>query len=88
MKTLKMAIFQQKMAQKWPSMAKIPNFLYWSYMSMPYEYPVKWNALILLYQGTTSQFIESKTVKITIFQPKMALNGQNSQIFLMDPVML
>ena len=41
-------------------------------MSMPYEYPVKWNALILLYQGTTSQFIESKTVKIAIFQPKMA----------------
>ena len=41
-------------------------------MSMLYEYPVKWNALILLYQGTTSQFIESKTVKIAIFQPKMA----------------
>ena len=57
-------------------------------MIMPYEYPVNWNMLILLYQGTTSRFIESKTVKITIFQPKMALNGQNSQIFLMDPVML
>ena len=25
-KTLKMAIFQPKMAQKWPVMAKIPNF--------------------------------------------------------------
>ena len=55
---------------------------------MPYEYPVKWNTLILLYQGTKSRFIESKTVKITIFQPKMALNGQNSQIFFMDPVRL
>ena len=27
---------------------------------MPYEYPVNWDALILLYQGTTSQFIELK----------------------------
>ena len=55
---------------------------------MPYEYPVNWESLILLYQGTTSRFIESKTVKITIFQLKMALNDQNSQIFLMDPVRL
>ena len=39
---------------------------------LPYRYPVNWDALILLYQGTTSQFIESKTVKIAIFQPKMA----------------
>ena len=29
-------------------------------MIMPYEYPVNWDALILLYQGTTSQFIELK----------------------------
>ena len=55
---------------------------------MPYEYPVHWDALILLYQGTTSQFIESKTVKIAIFQPKMALNGQNSQFFYIDPIWL
>ena len=41
-------------------------------MIMPYEYPVNWNGLILLYQGTTSRFIESKTLKIAIFQPKMA----------------
>ena len=27
-KTLKMAIFQPKMAQKWPVMAKISNFFY------------------------------------------------------------
>ena len=71
-KTLKMAIFQPKMTQKWPLMAKIPNFFYWSNMIMPYEYPVNWNRLILSYQGTTSRFIESKTLKIAIFQPKMA----------------
>ena len=50
-------------------------------MIMPYEYPVNWDALILLYQGTTSRFIESKTLKMAIFQPKMALKSQNSQFF-------
>ena len=55
-------------------------------MIMPYEYPVYWNGLILLYQGMTSQLIESKTLKIAIFQPKMALNGQHSQIFYIDPI--
>ena len=25
---------------------------------MPYEYPVNWDVLILLYQGNTSRFIE------------------------------
>ena len=34
-KTLKMAIFQPKMAQKWPLMAKIPNFFYSSNKTMP-----------------------------------------------------
>ena len=34
-KTLKMAIFQSKMAQKWRLMAKIPNFFYWSNKTMP-----------------------------------------------------
>ena len=56
---------------------------------MPYEYPVKWNALILLYQGTTSQFIESKTVKIAIFQPKMAQKWPvmaKIPIFFVDPI--
>ena len=43
-------------------------------MIMPYEYPVNWDALILLYQGTTSQFINN-TLKMAIFQPKMARNG-------------
>ena len=52
-------------------------------MIMPYEYPVNWDTLILLYQGTMSRFIESKTLKIAIFQPKMALNGQNSQFFIL-----
>ena len=33
-----MAIFQPKMAQKRPLIAKIPNFLYID--PMPYEYPV------------------------------------------------
>ena len=41
-------------------------------MIMPYEYPVNWDALILLYQGTTRGFIVSKTLKMAIFQPKMA----------------
>ena len=41
-------------------------------MIIPYEYPVNWDALILLYQATTSQFIESKTLKIAIFQPEMS----------------
>ena len=57
-KTLKMAIFQPKMAQKWPVMAKIPKFFFGSNMIMPYEYPVNWNALILFHQGTMSRFIE------------------------------
>ena len=39
---------------------------------MPYEYPVNWDALILLYQGNMSRFIESKTLKMAIFQPKIA----------------
>ena len=56
-KTIKTAIFQPKMAQKWPVMAKIPIF-FWSNIIMPYEYPVYWDALILCYQGTTSRFIE------------------------------
>ena len=42
---------------------------------MPYEYPVNWDALILLYEATTCQFIESKTLKMANFQPKMAQNG-------------
>ena len=47
--------------QKWPKNgpAIIPNFfLYLSNMIMPYEYPVNWDVLILLYQGSMSQFIE------------------------------
>ena len=60
------------MAQKLTWMAKIPISFYWSNMIMPYEYPVNWDALILLYQGTTSWFNESKTLKMAIFQPKMA----------------
>ena len=56
-KTLKMAIFQPKIAQEWPVMAKIPNF-FLSNMIMPYKYPVNWDALILFYQGTPSRFIE------------------------------
>ena len=72
-KTLKMAIFQPKMAQKWPKCLKFPLFLFWSNIIMPYEYPVNWDALILLYQGTKRGFIVSKTLKMTIFQPKMTL---------------
>ena len=53
-------------------MAKIPIFVFGSNMIMHYEYPVNWDMLILFYQGTTSRFIESKTLKIAIFQPKMA----------------
>ena len=41
-------------------------------MIMSYEYPVNWDELILLYQGTRSRFIESKTLKMANFQPKMA----------------
>ena len=55
-------------------------------MIMPYEYPVNWDALILLYQGTMRRFIESKTLKMASFQPKIALNGQNSQLFYVDPI--
>ena len=44
-----------KMAQKWPLMAKIPKFLYWSNVIMPYKYPINRDALILLYQGTMSR---------------------------------
>ena len=39
---------------------------------MPYEYPVNLDALIFLHQATTSRFIESKTLKIAIFQSQMA----------------
>ena len=53
-KTLKMGIF----LPKWPLMAEISPFLYCSNMIMPYEYPGNWDALILLYQGNTSQFVE------------------------------
>ena len=74
-KTLKMALFQPKMAQKWPVLAKIPNFFYWSNLIMPYEYPVNWNALILLYQGSTSRFIEKKTKKWPFFNQKWPKNG-------------
>ena len=70
-KTLKMAIFQPKMAKKWPLMAKTHKFLHWSNMIMPYKYPVHWDALILLYPGTTSWFIEYNS-KSAIFQQKMA----------------
>ena len=54
---------------------------------MPYEYPVNWNALILLYQGSTSRFIENKSLKMAIFQPKIAHNGQNSHFFF-DQILL
>ena len=30
----------------------------------------------------------NKTLKMAIFQPKMALNGQNSQFFNIDPIWL
>ena len=30
----------------------------------------------------------NKTLKMAIFQPKMALNGQNSQLFFIDPIKL
>ena len=55
-------------------------------MIMSYEYTVNWDELILLYQGTRSRFIESKTLKIANFQPKTALNGQNSHFFYIDPI--
>ena len=54
-------------------------------MLMPYEYPVNWDAVILLYEGTTSPFIESKTLKITIFQTKMAQKWPKFPIFYIDP---
>ena len=52
-------------------------------MIITYEYPLNWDELILLYQGTTSRFIESKPLKLAIFEPKMALNGQNSHFFIL-----
>ena len=57
-KTLKIAIFQPKMAQKWPLMANIPKFFILIQYDYAYKYPVNWDALILLYQGTMSKFIE------------------------------
>ena len=55
---------------------------------MPYEYPVNWDTLILLYQGTTSRFIKPKTLKMAIFStpngPKMAFNGQIPNFFYID----
>ena len=53
-------------------------------MIITYEYPLNWDELILLYQGTTSRFIESKPLKLAIFEPKMALNGQNSHFFYIN----
>ena len=42
-------------------------------MIMPYEYPVNWDALILLYQGTKRGFIVSKTLKMAFFNQKWPL---------------
>ena len=46
------------MAQKLSEIIKIPIVLYRSYMVMPNKYPVNLDALILLFQGNTSRFIE------------------------------
>ena len=86
-KTLKMAIFQPKMAQKWPLMAKIPIFFI-----DPIRLCLKSIQLIgmrlFFYMKEIRVDLLNKILKMAIFQPKMALNGQNSQIFFMDPVKL
>ena len=60
-------------------------------MIMPYEYPVNWDALIFYLKELGVELL-NKNSKNGNFStkngPKMALNGQNSQIFFMDPVRL
>ena len=51
-------------------------------MIMPYKYPVNWDALILLYHELGVNLL-NKTLKMAIFQPKMAPIGQNSQFFIL-----
>ena len=89
-KTLKMAIFQPKMAQKWPIMAKIPIFFY----------PI-WLCLTSIQLSGMCLFFFIKELRIDLLNknsknghfstkngPKMALNGQNSQFFSIDPIWL
>ena len=51
-------------------------------MIMPYEYPGNWDALIFYIKELRVDFL-NKTLKMAIFQPKMALNGQNSLFFIL-----
>ena len=53
-------------------------------MIMPYEYPVNWDALILLYQGTTSQFIELKF--LVEKWPKNGPSWPKFPFFYIDPI--
>ena len=86
-----MAIFQQKMTQKWPLMAKIPNVCIvpiWlcltsiQLIGMRLFFYIKEIWVDLLNKNSKNGHFSTKN------GPKMALNGQNSQIFFMDPVKL
>ena len=57
----KWPFFIKEWPKNWLDWLKFPTFFHWSNMIMPYEYPVNWDALILLYQGTTSQFIDKNS---------------------------
>ena len=80
--TLQMAIFQPRIAQKWPLMAKIPNFL----ILIKYDYALGVSSSLGRPYSFLSRNHESiywkKTLKMAIFKPKMALYGQNSQFFI------
>ena len=61
---------------------------------MPYEYPVKWDVLILFIKELRVDLL-NKTLNMAIFQPKkaqkwpvMARNDQNSPFFYIDPIWL
>ena len=90
-KTLKMAIFQPKMAQKWPVMAKIPNFFFdpillcltsIQLIGMHLFFYIKELRVDFLNKNSKNGYFSTKN------GPKMALNGRNSLIFLMDAVRL
>ena len=85
-KTLKMAIFQPKMAQKWPVMAKIPNFFFdpillclrsIQLIGTRLFFAIKELRVDLLTKISKSGHFSTKN------GPKIALNGQNSQFFIL-----
>ena len=86
-KTLKIAIFQPKMAQKWPVMAKIPNFFFDPILLCLTSIQLIGTRLFFAFKELRVVLL-NKTLKMAIFQPKMARNGQKFPIFYIDPIWL